>query len=205
MRSPSKIEPMSVGFVYVIRGEHNLIKVGSSTNPRARLAQLRTASPYPLQVEHLFFARADLYVRIERTAHKILDNHRINLEWFDCAPDVAVAAIHAAAEQLGDSVSETNIDSVHEVLKSEITNGNMTPDQKQKQPPIPWYVAVLVSILYPFVAWHTWGYLEEYFGSGFFKRILTFPLALFLAIPIYAIIIAICAAIWEWLTKEHKT
>ena len=54
--------PPSIGFVYVIRGEHGLIKVGSSTNPRARLAQLRTASPFPLEIDYLGFTRSVLYV-----------------------------------------------------------------------------------------------------------------------------------------------
>ena len=100
-RSSEGPAPPSIGFIYVIRGEHGLIKVGSSTNPRARLAQLRTASPFPLEIDYLGFTRADLYVEVEKTAHAILADHRVNLEWFDCEPDLAVAAIHRAAYRLG--------------------------------------------------------------------------------------------------------
>src|SRR2546423_562010 len=35
-------------FVYVVRGDHNMIKIGVTTNPAARLASLRTGSPFPI-------------------------------------------------------------------------------------------------------------------------------------------------------------
>lgn len=110
------VAPPTIGFIYVIRGEHGLIKVGSSTNPRARLAQLRTASPFPLEIDYLGFTRADIYVEVEKTAHAILENHRVNLEWFDCDPDIAVAAIHRAAYRLGDHVIPTDPDKIEDLL-----------------------------------------------------------------------------------------
>lgn len=110
--------PPSIGFIYVIRGEHGLIKVGSSTNPRARLAQLRTASPFPLEIDYLGFTRSDLYVEVEKTAHAILADHRVNLEWFDCEPDLAVAAIHRAAYRLGEHVIATHPDNTEAVLEA---------------------------------------------------------------------------------------
>ena len=115
-RSSQGLAPESIGFIYVIRGEHGLIKVGSSTNPRARLAQLRTASPFPLEIDYLGFTRADLYVEVEKTAHAILEDHRVNLEWFDCKTDVAVAAIHRAAYRLGDHVTSTHPEKTEDLL-----------------------------------------------------------------------------------------
>lgn len=108
----------SIGFIYVIRGEHGLIKVGSSTNPRARLAQLRTASPFPLEIDYLGCTRSDLYVEVEKTAHSILEGHRVNLEWFDCEPDIAVAAIHRAAYRLGDHVISADPDKIEDLLRA---------------------------------------------------------------------------------------
>ncbi len=46
---------MTGSFVYVIRGDHNLVKVGVSTNPNARLAQLRSAQR---RIRHLRFVAA---------------------------------------------------------------------------------------------------------------------------------------------------
>ena len=120
--------PPSIGFVYVIRGEHGLIKVGSSTNPRARLAQLRTASPFPLEIDYLGFTRSDLYVEVEKTAHAILADHRVNLEWFDCEPDIAVAAIHRAAFRLGDHVIATNPENSEALLKAAAHQAIAAPD-----------------------------------------------------------------------------
>jgi hypothetical protein len=46
-------EPMTGSFLYVIRGDHNLVKVGVSTNPTARLASLRTGSAFPIDFSYL--------------------------------------------------------------------------------------------------------------------------------------------------------
>jgi hypothetical protein len=137
MAKPSRfsqgVTPPSIGFIYVIRGEHGLIKVGSSTNPRARLAQLRTASPFPLAIDYLGFTRADLYVDVEKTAHAILEDHRVNLEWFDCDSDIAVAAIHRAAYRLGDHVVTTDPDKTEDLLRAASHQAMTDPDNHHER------------------------------------------------------------------------
>jgi hypothetical protein len=86
-------EPMTGGFVYVVRGDHNMVKVGVTTNPRARLASLRTGSAFPIDYAYLAVTPGDSGAAIEAAAHKLLDKHRCNGEWFDVQPEMAVAAI----------------------------------------------------------------------------------------------------------------
>ena len=46
-------EPMTGSFLYVIRGEHNMVKVGVTTNSSARLASLRTGSAFPIDFSYI--------------------------------------------------------------------------------------------------------------------------------------------------------
>lgn len=102
---PSRSRP-SGDYIYVIEGENNLVKVGISTNPNARLAALQTGSGFPLSLSYV--ASAPNALAVEQRAHEILAKNRVQGEWFDCTADIAVAAIHAAGYQLGISISEDN-------------------------------------------------------------------------------------------------
>ena len=93
----------SADFVYVVAGEHGLIKVGFTTNPQARLATLRTASPYSLEMVFCAPAYGSAFV-IEQAAHDILSKHRASGEWFAVTPEMAIAAIYAAADRSGRSL-----------------------------------------------------------------------------------------------------
>lgn len=88
------------GFVYVIRGDHGMTKVGSSTNPDRRLAELQTGSPYRLWIDYRIAASGPA-ADVEFAAHEILDPHRGIGEWFSVPTEAAIAAIHAAAFRLG--------------------------------------------------------------------------------------------------------
>jgi hypothetical protein len=86
-------------FVYVVRGDHGLRKIGISTNPNARLAQLRTASPFPLQFEYVAMLSGDA-LGVEQMVHATLENYRQEGEWFAVEGDIAAAAIGRAAFRL---------------------------------------------------------------------------------------------------------
>src|SRR6185437_8499627 len=79
---------MTGSFVYAFKGDHNLVKIGISTNPDARLAQLRTASPFPIDYAYVGVTPGTGY-EIEQEAHAILAHRRCNGEWFDVPPDAA--------------------------------------------------------------------------------------------------------------------
>lgn len=106
-------------FVYVIRGDHRLSKIGVSTNPSARIASLRTASPFPIGFSYIAAPDCTSAVafEIERRAHDILARQRCEGEWFDVPDEVAVAAVAAAAHQLGVKIAGVPESMVDEVVR----------------------------------------------------------------------------------------
>lgn len=120
-RSPQRASAgqMTGAFIYVIRGDHNLVKIGVSTNPIARMAQLRTASGFPLAFSYICAVEGDAAnaYAIEGTAHVALARHRTNGEWFDVAPEMAVAAIAAASHKTRWKIVEIPADKVAEVIR----------------------------------------------------------------------------------------
>src|ERR1700730_12529829 len=86
-------------FLYVLQGEHGLTKIGVSTNPNARLRQLRTASAFPIDFAFVA-ATPGIGFDIERKAHAPLAAHRLHGEWFDVSAATAVAALRGAAHRL---------------------------------------------------------------------------------------------------------
>jgi T5orf172 domain len=58
-------------FLYVLQGKHGLTKIGVSTNPNARLRQLRTASAFPIDFAFVA-ATPGTGFDIERKAHATL-------------------------------------------------------------------------------------------------------------------------------------
>jgi len=72
-------------------------------DPNARLAQLRTGSPFPLSIATVYAPDCDTSgaLRVEQAAHAMLQAHRCEGEWFDVEPAIAGAAISACAIQQG--------------------------------------------------------------------------------------------------------
>ena len=105
----------SVWFVYVICSEQGLVRLGSSSDPRAMLNRLRRGASYKLHMVYLGLTRADMALKIEMAAKDALDQRRIQPAWFDCAPAQAVAAIQAAARDLGYGIIPTDLEAVNDV------------------------------------------------------------------------------------------
>jgi hypothetical protein len=110
-------EPMTGGFVYVVRGDHNLIKVGVTTNPRARLASLRTGSAFPIEYAYIAVTPGDSGAEIESAAQTLLEKHRCNGEWFDGQPEMAVAALAGAAHKLGHPLLPVTLETSDQILR----------------------------------------------------------------------------------------
>jgi hypothetical protein len=111
--SASAIDP-DHSFLYVIKGDHGLCKIGQTANPNARLAQLQTASAVPLEFAWIGAPKGDT-IAIEREAHKMLDQYRRNGEWFAVAPDAAVGAIHSVAYRRGQPVLDLTADQAERI------------------------------------------------------------------------------------------
>ena len=90
----------SSGFVYVIMDNHGRYKLGCSTDPISRLANLQTAHADNLEIAYCVAAQRD-YERVEKTAHDILSAYRLNGEWFNCPLDSVIAAVSVAASRVG--------------------------------------------------------------------------------------------------------
>jgi hypothetical protein len=107
LEKPARRPPQEGSFVYVVRGEHGLAKIGVTTNPNARLATLRTASGFPIDFAFVGSAdSANSAFRIEREAHRVLDRHRVEGEWFDIPVELAIATVWAAAASLGERLTD---------------------------------------------------------------------------------------------------
>lgn len=103
---------MPAVFVYVISGDHGRQKIGSSDNPRQRIKDLQTGSPFPLKFEFIGETENLGGGAIEVEAHFMLAQHRAAGEWFVVPPDVAITAVMAAAHRLGYRCKPVDIDSV---------------------------------------------------------------------------------------------
>jgi hypothetical protein len=125
-RNPANPSPDH--FLYVIRGDHNMSKVGVTTNPSARLAQLRTASAFPLDFSYLAVTPGTGF-DIEQGAHAMLASHRCNGEWFDVQPEIAVAAIAGAAHKLNQPLLPVTADVAERVSPLLIPGVLPVPEQ----------------------------------------------------------------------------
>ncbi|WP_407146239.1 GIY-YIG nuclease family protein [Bradyrhizobium sp. ORS 86] len=89
-------------FVYVISGDHGRQKIGVSDDPRKRIRELQTGSPFLLHFVFIGVTEGTAY-DIEGEAHFLLDRHKApgGDEWFVVPPEVAIAAVMACAHRLG--------------------------------------------------------------------------------------------------------
>lgn len=103
-------------FVYVVRGDHNLTKIGITTNPTARLATLRTSSPFPIDYAFIGVTPGG-GIDIERGAHALLSHQRLQGEWFDVPPELAIAALTGAAAKLGQPIQPLSLGQAEAALR----------------------------------------------------------------------------------------
>jgi hypothetical protein len=145
-------EPMTGSFVYAIRGDHNMIKVGVTTNPRARLASLRTGSAFPIDYAYLAVTPGDSGAAIEAATHTLLDKHRCAGEWFDVAPEMAVAAIAGAAHKLGQPILPVTLDVSDQILSICASGGIESPKRRLRDNPV---FVIGVAMIYGLLsAWY---------------------------------------------------
>lgn len=124
--------PMEGAFLYVIEGAPGLVKVGITSDPRARLAALQTACPYPLEFAAILATPGHGY-DIEGAAHAILGPHRGTGEWFRVPPRVAIEAIRLAAERLRQPLLSVSLDRADTILAI-IRSGAGEPPTRSARP-----------------------------------------------------------------------
>jgi hypothetical protein len=137
-------EPITGSFLYVIRGDHNMSKVGVSTNPNARLAQLRTASAFPIDFSYIAVTPGTGF-DIEAGAHEMLKSHRCNGEWFDVQPEIAVAAIAGAAHKLNQPLLPVTAEVASQILQIAASGGPSS--NKYLFDGLPWWLRLPLQIV----------------------------------------------------------
>lgn len=98
-------------FVYVISGNHGRQKIGVSDDPRQRIRDLQTGSPFPLKFEFIGLTDGTGY-DIEGEAHFLLHAHRAEGEWFVVPPEVAITAVMASARRLNHTIRPVDADNL---------------------------------------------------------------------------------------------
>jgi hypothetical protein len=91
--------PIEGAFLYIISGPPGLVKIGVTTDPRARILALQTGSPYPLDFAAIVATPGSGY-NIEALVHQLLDPYHVSGEWFRVSPYVAMGTIQRAATSL---------------------------------------------------------------------------------------------------------
>lgn len=127
-------------FVYVVRGDHHMAKIGVTTNPAARLGQLRTGSAHAIDYAYIGCTTTNGYA-IEGRAHAALAAHRRNGEWFDVSPQDAIDAIEAAAAELGTPLLRLTQEQAEEAVRLV----NAAP--RRPRTVLDWYLAGLEAVL----------------------------------------------------------
>jgi hypothetical protein len=107
---------LSGSFIYVIKADDGLVKIGVSVNPSIRLAQLQRTSAASLALVYVGALRSTGYA-IEAEAHHTLASYRQSGEWFRCPVEAAIAAIGVAAHRLGEPLASGDPRLVDEAVR----------------------------------------------------------------------------------------
>ena len=95
-----------MSYVYLIRSEEGLFKIGVSNNPKSRLKALQSATPHNLTLIHA--VQTNISRKIELYLHGYYHTRAIRGEWFalsDSDVNKFVSEVEWANANLGGSVS----------------------------------------------------------------------------------------------------
>lgn len=73
------------GYVYVIRADNGLVKIGKSRDAKRRISKLNQIMPYDLEIIYTF--RHDQYSDLEAFLHLYFAEFRVRGEWFSLDAD----------------------------------------------------------------------------------------------------------------------
>lgn len=90
---------MKEHFIYVIGREQGPVKVGISSSPRTRLAELQTGCPFKISILNEQRMRdRDHALKHEKTFHEVYRKYRLMGEWFKIDADIAIDGICTGLE-----------------------------------------------------------------------------------------------------------
>ena len=128
-------------WIYVIKAANGHVKVGITADPLARLASLQTGSSQKLELVYACGVKSNDGFAVEQAAHAILWKHRLEGEWFDTTPDMAVAAIAAASHRLNDPIVEIPKDKIATVLAIAARQTEVTAIRPMRRANVVWFWA----------------------------------------------------------------
>lgn len=79
--------------IYIIKASNGLLKIGMTSNPRARVRSLQTGSPLHLSVAHKQSVPTPRARTAEKRVHYRLRHSRVHGEWFKCSLEKAQAEL----------------------------------------------------------------------------------------------------------------
>lgn len=96
-------------YVYLIKSDSGLFKIGISTNPRARLSAIISSSG--MNAELLAFYKTQLPARdIEKKLHKLFAIYRVRGEWFDFPDTYSLEKFETLCERFGMTPQEFEVE-----------------------------------------------------------------------------------------------
>lgn len=86
-----------VYILYCFSDPYIYTKVGVASDVRARVSTLQTGNPLEIELfEAIPVESKAEALRVEKKAHDLLAQFRVNREWFDCGNDLAWLAVQVA-------------------------------------------------------------------------------------------------------------
>jgi hypothetical protein len=126
------------------------VKVGVAADPLARLAALQRGSAEKLSLAYAAAVKSNDATAIKQAAHAMLSSQRLNGEWFDVTPELAVAAIAAASYRLKDPIVEIPADKIPTALAIAARRDAQEAAAKRKRrvsPAAVWFWAIFLMSL----------------------------------------------------------
>ena len=94
-------------FLYVIGVAGNpFFKVGRSSDPVKRMANLQCAIPIDLKLEAVFCVASSGAEKLERSAHRALASHNVRGEWFRLSREEIIEAVKNCAGEIEAAIIE---------------------------------------------------------------------------------------------------
>lgn len=115
-RSPINQNKQFSSFIYVIEGEGGKHKIGISTDPIRRIAELQTGSPVTLKFSFIAISSHSV-CELEPAAHDLLTKYRTSGEWFAVPASVAIGAIFESAHRLRHAIQQVQPEAIPQIIE----------------------------------------------------------------------------------------
>ena len=84
-KNKNRIISNKKGYVYFVKGNKNIVKIGCTTDIKNRIKSLSTGFPYKLKLLNKIYSKN--YGYIEGLFHEFFKNKRLRGEWFDLSDE----------------------------------------------------------------------------------------------------------------------